>query len=346
MMPGIVNSLNLPGACILLILILVVSSAQPDQQLQNNKLATYSPGQMRLSHSLGQTVPLQQQKSDERSESEMVIRENTDLVTFLVTVTDPYNRPVTGLDKQHFLVYEDKVRQKIDYFSSEDLPISIGVIFDVSGSMKGKINRAREALKAFIETSHHDDDFFLVGFNQRAQLMAEFSDGDSVANKLILINPRGQTALYDAVYLGVEKVKEGRHSKRALLVISDGQDNSSRYSWGELRKLVKESDVQIYCIGVVELGWGSEMTDLYGQAILEEIARVTGGKAFFPRTAIELEDIMTRIALVLRHQYSLGYIPTNERRNNKWRKIKVRLKPPRGLPHLTVRAKEGYYAAP
>lgn len=345
-MPGIVNSLNIPGACILLVLILVVTSARPDQRMPNNKLATYSPGQMHLYRSLGQTVSLQQQKSNERSESETVIRESTDLVTFLVTVTDPYNRLVTGLDKQHFLVYEDKVRQKIDYFSDEDLPISIGVIFDVSGSMKGKIDRAREALKAFIETSHHDDDFLLVGFNQRAQLLAEFSDGDSVANKLILIDPRGQTAIYDAVYLGVEKVKEGRHSKRALLVISDGQDNSSRYSWGELRKLVKESDVQIYCIGVVELGWRSEMIDIYGQATLEEIARVTGGKAFFPRTAAELEDITTRIALVLRHQYSLGYTPTNEQRNNKWRKIKVRLKPPRGLPPLTVRAKEDYYAAP
>jgi Ca-activated chloride channel family protein len=298
-----------------------------------------------LTLSIAYALPVQK-KTNKKSENEPVIRENTDLVTFMVTVTDPYNRLVTGLDKQHFHIYEDKVRQKIDYFSDADLPVSIGVIFDVSGSMKGKIDRAREALIAFIETSHNDDDFFLVGFNQRAQLLAEFSDGESVANALNLIIPRGQTALYDAVYLGVEKVKQGRHHKRALLVISDGQDNSSRYSWGELRKLVKESDVQIFCIGMIELGWKDEMMELYGQALLEEIARVTGGNAFFPRSAAELEDITTRIALVLRHQYSIGYIPTNEKRNNQWRKIKVRLNPPRGLPDLTVHAKEGYYATP
>jgi Ca-activated chloride channel family protein len=213
--------------------------------------------------------------------------------------------------------------------------------------MKEKIGRAREALKAFIETSHNDDDFFLIGFNQRADLLAEFSDGDTIANKLTLVDPRGQTALYDAVYLGAENVKEGRHSKRALLVISDGQDNSSRYSYHELRKLLKESNVQVYCVGMVELGWSANETlDLQGQSILEEIAQATGGKAFFPRSPAELEDITTRIALVLRHQYSLGYIPANERRDGKWRRIKVRLKPPRGLPHLTVRAKEGYYAVP
>jgi hypothetical protein len=215
------------GACLALLLSVAVSSAQ--------------------------TVPASDQQ--ERSGDDVVIREDTELVTLTVSVTDPYNRLVAGLDKQHFLVYEDKVRQSIEFFSSEDLPVSIGVIFDVSGSMKEKVGRARDALKAFIETSHHDDDFFLIGFNQRAHLLAEFSDGDT-------------------------------------------------------------------------------------------IAQVTGGKAFFPRSPAELEDITTRIALVLRRQYSLGYIPANERRDGRWRKIKVRVKPPRGLPHLTVRAKEGYYAVP
>jgi Ca-activated chloride channel family protein len=309
--------------------------------------ATDSPAQAAYDRPLAQEPSQQPQKGNERSNDEMVIRENTDLVTLTVSVTDPYDRLVAGLDKGHFLVYEDKVRQKIDFFSSEDAPVNLGLILDVSGSMKEKIGRAREALKAFIETSHYDDDFFLIGFNQRAQLLADFSDGDTIANKLTLIDPRGRTALYDAVYLGAEKVKEGRHSKLALLVISDGQDNSSRYSYGELRKLLKESDVQIYCVGMAELGWSANQSlDLQGQAILEEIAQATGGRAFFPRSPAELEDITTRIALALRHQYSLGYIPANEQRDSKWRKIKVRVKPPRGLPHLTVRAKEGYYATP
>ncbi|MFN0108167.1 MAG: VWA domain-containing protein [Blastocatellia bacterium] len=270
---------------------------------------------------------------------------NTELVSMTVTVTDPYNRLVTGLDKHHFEVFEDKVKQEITFFSDDDVPVSLGIVFDVSGSMKGKLDRARDALKAFIQTSHNDDDFFLVGFNQRANLLAEFTDGDTLSNKLHLVDPKGQTAVYDAAYLGIEKVKQGRHTKRALLLISDGQDNSSRYTYGELRKLLKEAGVQIYCIGIVEMGGGSGGSlDMQGQGILEEIAQVTGGKAFFPRTAAELEDQTTRIALELRHQYSIGYLPTNIKKDGQWHKIKVNVKQPKGLPSLKVQHKEGYYA--
>ncbi len=276
---------------------------------------------------------------------ESPVRLDTDLVTLTVTVTDPYNRLVTGLDRQHFQVFEDKVKQSIEFFNDDDVPVSMGIVFDVSGSMKGKLDRARESLKAFVQTSHHDDDFFLVGFNQRANLLSEFSDGETLENKLTLVDPKGQTALYDAAYLGIEKVKQGRHNKRALLLISDGQDNSSRYTYGELRKLLKEAGVQIYCIGIVEMGGSAGGTlDMQGQAILEEIAQVTGGKAFFPRSAAELEDATTRIALELRHQYSIGYTPTNVKRDGEWHKIKIQVKPPRGLPPLRVQHKEGYYA--
>ncbi len=289
------------------------------------------------------TPTIQRPRIDDRIDDR--IRLDTDLVTLTVTVTDPYNRLVTGLDRQHFEVFEDKVKQSIEFFNDDDVPVSLGIVFDVSGSMKGKIDRAREALKAFIDTSHGDDDFFLVGFNQRASLVAEFTDGDTLANKLTLVDPRGQTALYDASYLGIEKVRQGRHNKRALLLISDGQDNSSRYTYGELRKLLKEANVQIYCIGIVEMGGGAGGTlDMQGQAILEEIAQVTGGKAFFPRSAAELEDATTRIALELRHQYSIGYTPTNVKRDGQWHKIKIQVKQPRGLPNLRVQHKEGYYA--
>lgn len=288
---------------------------------------------------------IRRQLSDGQDDKSIII--DTELVSFSVTVTDPNSRLVTGLDKQHFEVYEDKVKQSISFFNSEDVPVSLGIIFDVSGSMKGKIDRAREALKAFIQTCHNDDDFFLVGFNQRASLLAEFTDGDTITNKFTLVDPHGQTALYDAAYLGIEKVKQGRHQKRAILLISDGQDNSSRYTYGELRKLLKEAGVQIYCIGIVEMGGQSGGTlDLQGQSILEEIAQTTGGKAFFPRSAAELEDATTRIALELRHQYSIGYIPTNVKRDGQWHKIKVQVKPPRGLPQLKVQHKEGYYAVP
>src|SRR5262249_28048289 len=157
-----------------------------------------------------------------------------------VSVTDGYDRLVTGLQRKDFEVFEDKVKQEITFFSDADAPINLGIIFDVSGSMKGKLDRARDALKAFIQTSHSDDDFFLVGFNQRANLLAEFTDGEALVNKLTLVDPKGQTALYDAAYLGIEKVKQGRHSRNAILLISDGQDNSSRYTYTELRRVLKE----------------------------------------------------------------------------------------------------------
>src|SRR5215467_8462471 len=297
----------------------------------------------------GKQSPLQQIRSQfgdqEGQERQERIIERTDLVSLPVTVTDAYNRLVTGLDVHHFEVFEDKVKQDISFFSDDDAPVSLGIIFDVSGSMKGKIDRARDALKAFILTSHNDDDFFLVGFNQRANLVAEFTDGDTLTNKLTLVEPKGQTALYDAAYLGIEKVKQGRHNRHAMLLISDGQDNSSRYTYGELRKLLKEAGVQIYCIGIVEMGGGAGGTlDMQGQAIMEEIAQVTGGKAFFPRSSAELEDATTRIALELRHQYSIGYNPTNVKRDGQWHKIKVNVKGPKGLSNLKVQHKEGYYA--
>jgi Ca-activated chloride channel family protein len=313
---------------------------QKPEQKQESKPAQTPPAPEKPSP----LQPLRPQSSNQGDQDRPFI-ERTDLVSLPVTVTDAYNRLVTGLDQHHFEIYEDKVKQEISFFSDDDAPVNLGIVFDVSGSMKGKLERARDALKAFIQTSHSDDDFFLVGFNQRANLLAEFTDGDSLSNKLTLVNPQGQTALYDAAYLGIEKAKQGRHNRHALLLISDGQDNSSRYTYGELRKLLKEAGVQIYCIGIVEIGGGAGGTlDMQGQAILEEIAQTTGGKAFFPRSGAELEDATTRIALELRHQYSIGYNPTNVKRDGQWHKIKVNVKGPKGLSNLKVQHKEGYYA--
>jgi len=167
---------------------------------------------------------------------------NTDLVTLTVTVTDTYGRYVSGLNKTAFAVFDDKQQQQITFFSDDDSPVSVGVIFDVSGSMSGdKVKRARDALGKFIQTSHDSDEYFLIAFNSRAQLLLDRTrDGDSVLNKLTFVETKSQTALYDACYLGVEKVQRGSHPKRALLLISDGQDNDSRYTLNELRKMLKE----------------------------------------------------------------------------------------------------------
>ncbi|MCA1618950.1 MAG: VWA domain-containing protein [Acidobacteria bacterium] len=271
---------------------------------------------------------------------------HSDLITLTVTVTDTYGRFVTGLGKNAFTVFDDKTQQEISFFSDEDAPVSLGVVFDVSGSMGGdKITRAREALSKFVDTSHTRDEYFLIGFNSRAQLLLDHTrDSDAMIQKLTFVQTRGQTALYDATYLGVERVTRGAHKKRAVLLISDGQDNSSRYTFSELKRLLKESDVIIYAIGIV--GVGDDSTLGYGgRAILEELAGVSGGKAFFPSTGAEMNDTFERIALELRTQYSIGYRPTAFANDGKWHKIKIKVQPPRGFPRLFVRGREGYFAS-
>ena len=271
---------------------------------------------------------------------------NTDLITFTVTVTDTYGRFVSGLGKSAFTVLDEKKPQEITFFSDDDAPVSVGVIFDVSGSMSGdKVNRAREALSKFIQTSHNMDEYFLIAFNSRAQLLLDKTrDGNAVLDKLTFVQTRSNTALYDACYLGVEKVQRGAHPKRALLLISDGQDNNSRYTYNELRRLLKESDVTLYGIGILGGNDAGSGLGMQGQGILDELASVSGGKAFFPRSNAEMDDIFEQIALELRHQYSIGYKPQNFANDGRWHKIKVKVTPPRGLPRLFVRSKEGYYA--
>jgi len=293
-------------------------------------------------------VPTPQPKPGTEFDQKGVVITNTDLITVTVTVTDTYGRYVSGLGKSAFTVLDEKKPQEITYFSDDDAPVSVGVIFDVSGSMSGdKIKRSRDALSKFVQTSHNMDEYFLIAFNSRAQLLLDKTrDGNAVLDKLTFVQTRNNTALYDACYLGVEKVQRGAHPKRALLLISDGQDNNSRYTFNELRRLLKESDVTLYGIGILSGSDAGSSMGMEGQGILDELASVSGGKAFFPRSNAEMDDIFEQIALELRHQYSIGYKPTNFNNDGRWHKIKVRVTPPRGLPRLFVRSKEGYYAIP
>ena len=276
------------------------------------------------------------------------VKIKTDLVTLTLTVTDLYGRYVMGLGKKDFTILDNNKEQEITFFSDTDAPVSIGVLFDVSGSMSGeKIQKARKALSRFINSSHPNDEYFLIAFNSRAQLLLDRTrDGDAVLQKLTLVSPRQNTALYDAVYLGIERVTRGSHQKRALLIISDGQDNSSRYNFGEVRRLMKESDVITYAVGIIDAGDASSPLGMQGQAFLDELTSVTGGKSFYPASDVEMDEIFDRISIELRHQYSIGYTPKDFQPDGKWRKVKVRVKPPRGLPRLTVRSREGYYATP
>jgi Ca-activated chloride channel family protein len=273
---------------------------------------------------------------------------NTDLVTLTLTVTDQFGGYVSGLGKNAFTVIDNNQEQELTFFSDTDAPVSVGVVFDVSGSMSGeKIAKARKALERFVNTSHPSDEYSLIAFNTRAQLLLDRSrNGEALSEKLQLVQPKSNTALYDAVYLGVERVTRGTHQKKALLVISDGQDNSSRYNFGEVKRLLKESDVVVYSVGILGGGDAGSSIGIQGQSFLDELSSVTGGKSFYPNNSVEMDEIFERIALELRHQYSVGYTPKDFEPNGKWRKVKVKVKPPRGLPRLIVRSREGYYATP
>jgi len=289
---------------------------------------------------------IQPQKPGTEVDEKQRIIINADLITFNVTVTDIYGRFVSGLSKNAFSILDEKQPQEITFFSDDDAPVSVGVLFDVSGSMSGdKVKRARDALAHFIQTSHDRDEYFLIAFNSRAQLLMDRTrDGNAVLDKLTFVQTKNNTALYDACYLGVERVQRGTHAKRALLLISDGQDNNSRYTFNELRRVLKESDVVLYAVGILGGSDVGSALGMEGQGILDELAGVSGGKAFYPRSAAEMDDIFEQIALELRHQYSIGYRPPNFLNNGKWHHIKVKINPPRGLPRLFVRSKEGYYA--
>ena len=272
----------------------------------------------------------------------------TDLITLTLTVTDLYGRYVSGLTKQAFTIQDDGKDQEITFFSDSDAPASVGILFDVSGSMSGdKIVKARNALAKFINTSHPSDEYFLIAFNKKAQLLLDRTrDGEAVVQKLTLVQPKNNTALYDAVYLGLERVSRGTHQKKALLIISDGQDNASRYNFNEVKRLMKESDIVTYAVGILGGGDSSSQMGMMGQAFLDELTSVTGGRSFYPGGDAELDEIFERIAIELRHQYSIGYTPPDFKPNGKWHKVKVKVKPPRGISRLTVRSREGYYATP
>ena len=275
------------------------------------------------------------------------IRVDSTLVLIPVTVTDPMNRFVTGLDKENFKVFEDKKEQEVRQFSSEDAPLSIGVIFDCSGSMGRKLDKSRQAVAQFFKTSNPEDEFFLVQFNDSADLIQPFTKNlEDIQNRLTFTQSKGRTALLDAIYLGLHEMKKAKNPRKALLVISDGGDNSSRYTEGEIKNLVKEADVQIYGIGIYEpiAARGRTPEEAQGQGLLTEIAEQTGGRQYPVDNLNELPDIAAKIGVELRNQYVLGYSPQNQDRDGKYRKVQVKLVQPRGLPQLRAFHKMGYYA--
>jgi len=285
-------------------------------------------------------------KRDAKPGGKNPIRVDVDLALVNVTVTDPYNRLVTGLEEENFRVFEDNLEQEITHFSSEDVPVSIGVVLDLSGSMANKIDKSRMAALQFFKTANPQDEYFVVSFNEHAELSSPFTSSvEDIETRLMFTAAKGRTALLDGIYLGLSQMRGARNQKKAVLVISDGGDNHSRYSEHDIRNFVREADTQIYAIGLYDPA-GSRATpeEVNGPALLNELTEMSGGRTFAVSNLNDLPDIAIKIGMELRNQYVLGYRPANRARDGKWRKIKVKLRPPKGLPPLNVYAKSGYYS--
>jgi len=275
------------------------------------------------------------------------LRIDANLVLVPVSVCDAMNRPVTGLEREHFKVFEDKVEQTVTHFAMEDEPLAVGLVFDTSGSMGSKLRRSRMAASAFFKTANPEDEFFLVEFNDRPKLVAPLTrDYEEIQNHLAFAPSRGRTALLDAIFLAMHEMKKSTKSRKALLIISDGGDNSSRYSVTEVRNLVRESDVLFYALGIYEPSGarGRSPEELSGPGLLTQMAEQTGGRHLPVEDLSEMPDIAAKIGIELRNRYVLGYSPGNQPRDGRYHRVQVKLAPPHGLPSLKAFWRTGYYA--
>jgi Ca-activated chloride channel homolog len=293
-------------------------------------------------HAQVQIEPRSKRASKEPPAPRSTLRVDTNLVLVPVSVNDPLSRPVSGLEKENFRLFEDKVEQPITHFAMDDEPIAAGLVFDTSGSMGSKLNRSRMAAAEFFKIANPEDEFFLVEFDDSPRLVVPLtSNTGEIQNKLAFSRSHGSTALLDAVYLALHEMKKSKKNKKALLIISDGGDNHSRYSVGEVKGIVIESDVLIYAIGV--FGGGATAEEEGGPGLLSHLAEQTGGRLLFA-DPVELPNVAQKIGIELRNRYILGYSPKNQERDGKYHRIEVKLIPPRGLPKLKAHWRLGYNA--
>jgi Ca-activated chloride channel homolog len=276
-------------------------------------------------------------------EEASLIRTSVDLVLVPVTITDDYNRPVIGLDEGNFQLFENKKPQEIRNFSSEDSPVSIGIIIDTSGSMSYKLDLAREAVKQFCEAGNPQDEFFMITFADAPRLVTDFTTStENVENDLLTVRSKGRTSLLDAIYMGLRKMRNARYARKALLILSDGGDNHSRYSERDVKAAIREADVMIYAVGTYD-HYVNTQEELLGPELLRSVTEVTGGRAFTLSNENEMPIVTRNIMARLRHQYVLAYRPQSVPHDGKWHKISVKLRLPKKFAFLHVDARSGYY---
>lgn len=279
--------------------------------------------------------------------TELNLKVDTTLVLIPVAVTDSLNRFVLGLQKEDFHILEDSEEQKIAHFSGEDAPLSVGLVFDESGSMDYKVRTSRAAVAQFLKTMNAEDEAFLVEFSDTARLSVGFTTNtEEIQSALAKSQSGGLTAMLDAINLAIRTMKKARNSRKAIVIVSDGGDNHSQYTAAEIESLVREADVQVYAMGVFEpsLPFGLTAEEVSGPRLLSEIATQTGGRAFAAALMSDLPSVAARIAVELRNQYVLGYYPKNQSRDGKYRRVEVKLGQPQGVSPLKAHWRLGYYA--
>ncbi len=275
------------------------------------------------------------------------LRVDTTLVLIPVAVTDSQNRFVLGLQKEDFHILEDNVEQNVAHFSGEEAPLSVGLVFDESGSMDYKLRTAQAAVAQFLKTMNADDEAFLVEFSDGAKLSVGFTaHPEEIQNALKKAQPGGLTAMLDAINLALGEMKKAKNSRKAIVIVSDGGDNHSQYTTAQIESLVREADVQIYAMGVFEttLSLGQPPEQISGPRLLSEIATQTGGRAFSAALTGDLPSVAARIAVELRNQYVLGYYPRDQTRDGKYRNVEVKLAQPHGVSPLKAHWRLGYFA--
>jgi len=286
--------------------------------------------------------------TDSQQGSVTTFRAHADLVLIPVTVTDQLNRFVLGLQKEDFHLFEDGVEQNVAHFSGEDAPLSIGVLFDKSGSMTYKLGSSRDAATQLLNTLNQDDEAFLVEFADLASVAVGFTGHtEEIRSTLKTAQAGGQTALFDAINTGLVEMKKAKNPRKAIVIVSDGGDNRSHYTASQIESLVREADVQIYAMGVFEPVFSVGMTpeEISGPRLLSEISTQTGGRAFAAAVPGDMPSVATRIAVELRNQYVLGYYPKNKARDGKYRNVEVKVSQPPGLgSSLKAHWRLGYYA--
>jgi Ca-activated chloride channel family protein len=274
------------------------------------------------------------------------LRVDSSLVLIPVHVTTPDGFSVTNLTKENFALAEDNVEQTITTFSKDDAPLSVGLLFDSSGSMHNKMVKSAEAVATFFKTANADDEFFLVEFNERPKLLVPFTpDSDEIYRRVARIRPFGRTSLLDAIHLAMVNMKKARNFRKAIVVLSDGGDNRSRFTSSEIKNALLETDVQLFAMGIFdEDARRQTVEEQNGPRLLDALAEQTGGRLYTVDNLDDLESISARISQELRNQYLLGYSPSNGSRDGKYRQVRLKLDAPAELPKLRTNYRHGYYA--